>query len=182
MKKIIYTSVCLSLLISFELWSQEMPEYNNSAIAWNSKINKSVQLQQEEGLRNTKLGAGNYIPMGGFFAKNKVVLVFQGEKSIARITSEDTLRIFAKIDKDVNPNGLFKVYRATIKNGNREVLAMTASIKGAQRSDGDFPCTYTKVSPGTFLVKIIGPKSGDELFFYIGTHETAMAKLTLGID
>jgi hypothetical protein len=120
--------------------------------------------------------------MGALFSKNKTVIQFKGEKSPARISSEDTLRIFAKIDKDVNPNGLFKIYKSTVKNGNREVLAMTTSLKGANRSDGNFLYTMKKISPGIFLVKVFGPKSGDELFFYIGTHETSMAKLTLGID
>lgn len=162
--------------------AQELPEYNNSATAWNSHNNKSVQLVQEEGLRSTKLGAGNFVPMGSLFAKNRTIVQFQGEKSNARTAVEDTLRIFAKIDKDINPNGFFKIYRTTKKNGNREVLAMTSSIKGAQRSDGDFPYTIGKVSPGIYIVKVIGVKSGDELIFYIGTHDTAMAKLTLGID
>lgn len=173
----------LTLLLTIKVASaQTLPEYNNSAVAWNNKTNSSVPLSPEEGLRSTKIGAANFVPMGSLFAKNKTVLRFQGTRSSARIAADDTLKIFVKIDQNMNPNGLFKLFRATIKNGNREVLAMTTSIKGAERSDGDFLYTITKISPGIFLVKAVGPKSGDELFFYIGTHDTAMAKMTLGID
>ena len=181
--KDLFAVTLMTLFIGGLLHAQELPEYNNSAIAWNSKNNKSVPLAQEDGLRSQKVGAGQFVPMGGLFAKNKTVMKFEGEKSNARITADDTLRVFAKIDKDINPNGLFRVYKSVIRNGNREVLAMTTSaFKGAQRNDGDFPCTFKKISPGIFLVKVVGPKSGDELFFYVGTHENALAKLTLGID
>jgi hypothetical protein len=168
---------------TLRLSAQELPEYNNSATAWNSKINKSISLSLEEGMSSMKLGAGNFIPMGSLFTKNKFVLRFQGAKSSARLMAEDTLRLFAKIDKDINPSGLFKIYRTSIVNDNREVLAMTTSVKGgAQRSEGDFIYTLKKISPGIFSLKIVGTKPGDELFVYIGTHDHAMAKLTLGID
>lgn len=163
-----------------------MPEYNNSAIVWNSKANISVQLSPEETVRKDKLNSAYKIPYGALFSKKAVVkttLQLQGPKSKARTAAEDTLKIYAKIDKDVNPLGIFKIYRATIENNNREVQVMQTSKKGnVDRSDGDFQYTIDKIAAGIFLVKVVGPKSGDELFFYIGTHETPMAKLTLGID
>ncbi len=166
----------LAAIITFSIQAQELPEYNNSAIAWNSKTNQSVPLTQEEGLRKDKVA-------GAMFGKVKVVMQFQGPKSIARIGAEDTLKVFAKIDKDTNPQGLFKIYKASITGGNREVLVMKSSIgHGAQRSDGDYTYSLKKVSPGIYKLSIPNVKSGDELFFYIGTHESSLAKLTLGID
>src|SRR5689334_22430840 len=92
--------------------AQELPEYNNSATAWNSKANQSVTLSPEEGLRKNKTA-------GAMIGKVKVVMQFQGPKSKARIAAEDTLKIFVKVDKDTNPEGLFIIYKASINNGNR---------------------------------------------------------------
>jgi len=171
--------ILLSLALiacTFHLNAQELPEYNNSATAWNSKTNKSSPLIPEDGLQKTKTA-------GAIIGKVKVVLQFQGAKSKARISAEDTLKIFAKVDKDTNPEGLFKIYKTTIVNGNREVLIMKTSVgRGAERSDGDYTYTIKKISPGIVRLNILNVKPGEELFFYIGTHQSSLAKLTLGID
>jgi hypothetical protein len=174
--KISYYFTSVSLLISCCSLAQELPEYNNSATAWNSKTNQSVSLSPEEGLRKNKTA-------GAMIGKVKVVMQFQGLKSRARISGEDTLKIFAKVDKDTNPQGLFKIYKASITNGNREVLVVKSSIgRGVERSDGDYIYTIKQISSGIVRVNIPNVKSGDELLFYIGTHESSLAKLTLGID
>lgn len=175
MKSICY-AILGALLISFNSLAQELPEYNNSAVAWNSKTNESVPLLPEDGLQKTKTA-------GAIIGKVKVVMQFQGTKSKARITAEDTLKIFAKVDKDTNPEGLFKIYKTTIVNGNREVLVMKTSVgRGAERSDGDYTYNLKKISPGIVRVDILNVKPGEELFFYIGTHQSPLAKLTIGID
>jgi len=175
MRKFLFLFVGLTNVMSI-VKGQELPEYNNSATAWNRKLNQSVPLSPEEGLRKNKTA-------GAMMGKVKIVMHFDGAKSKARIAAEDTLKIFAKVDKDVNPQGLFKIYRASISGGDREVLVLKSSLgKGVERSDGDFPYTVKKISPGIVRVNILNVKPGDELLFYIGTHETSLAKLTLGID
>jgi len=172
----IISLVAILSSITCGLFAQELPEYNNSAVAWNSRTNQSVALQPEEGLRKDKIA-------GAMIGKVKVVMQFSGRKSIARIGAEDTLKIFVKVERDTNPQGLFKIYRTSNNNGNREVLVMKSSIgRGATRFEGDFPYAIKKISPGIFRLDILNVKSGDELFFYIGTHDSALAKLTLGID
>jgi hypothetical protein len=164
-------------------WAQVIPEYLYSATAWSSKSNISVALSQEEGLRKQKANAINAIPMGSLFAKNKVVLKFQGTKSNSRIAFDDTLKIFTRIEETINPQGFFKIYKATKKGENREFLGMTYSLaQGADRSNGDLNYVIRKISPGIFEVEVVGTKPGDELLFYIGRHEKQMASLTLGID
>ena len=108
-----YYALLDAFLISFSSLAQELPEYNNSAVAWNSRTNQSAPLIPEDGLHKTKTA-------GAIIGKVKVVMQFQGIKSKARITAEDILKIFAKIDKDTNPEGLFKINKTTIVSGNRE--------------------------------------------------------------
>lgn len=173
--RLIFLFIFLSTVVAI-VKAQEFPEYNNSATAWNSKMNQSVPLSPEEGLRKNKTA-------GAMIGKVKVVMQFEGAKSKARIAAEDTLKVFAKVDKDTNPHGLFKIYKASINNGNREVLVVKSSLgRGVERSDGDYSYTIKKISPGIIRVNIPNVKSGDELLFYIGTHESSLAKLTLGVD
>ncbi len=164
-------------------WAQVMPEYVNSANAWDTKNKKSVPLTPEEGLNSFKFSAANFVPMGGLFAKNKAMVKIKGAKSASRVAYNDTLKIIAQIDPSVNPAGLFKIFKATVKSDKREFTGMTQSLtKGVDRSDGDYKYTIDKISHGFFLISVLGTNHSDELFFYIGTHEKQMASLTLGID
>jgi len=185
MRKQYYLVYSLSISAFFGQ-AQTLPEYNNSGAAWNSKTNITVPLTPEETIRKDKINSAYKIPYGALFSKKaamKTVMQLQGPRSKARVSSEDTLKIFAKIDKDIDPKGVIKIYKANIENNNREVNAMQVSKKGdVERSDGDYTYSLRKISPGVFRVDIIGAKAGDELLFYIGTHEMALAKLTLGID
>lgn len=181
-----YYLVYSLILSAFLSQAQILPEYNNSAIAWNSKANIAVPLTPEETIRKDKMNSAYKIPYGALFSKKaamKTIMQLQGPRSKARISSEDTLKIFAKIDKDTDPKGVIKIYKANIENNNREVNAMQVSKKGeVERSDGDYSYSLRKVSQGVFRLDVIGTKPGDELLLYIGTHEMAVAKLTLGID
>ncbi|GHN02570.1 hypothetical protein WSM22_40590 [Cytophagales bacterium WSM2-2] len=171
------TKALYSLILSFfsvaVCTAQQLPEYVNSATAWNGVSKQSVALTPEEGIRKDKAMIG----------KAKVIMLFRGEKSQARIKAQDTLKIYVNIDKETNPQGLFKIYKSTVVKGNREVLVMQTSVgRGVERFDGDHSYTAKKLSPGIFVLNIPEVKAGEELFFYIGTHETSLAKLTLGID
>lgn len=183
--KIYFLAVGLSMTLALTR-AQVMPEYNNSATAWNSKANTYAQLMPEETIRKDKMNSAYKIPYGALFSKKaamKTTLQLQGPKSKARIAFEDTLRIFTKIDKDIDPKSIIKIYRANVKNNNREINAMEVSKKGeVERSDGDYVYSLKKLSPGVFQVDVVGVKPGDELVFYIGTHQMATAKLSLGID
>jgi|GEM_PF-5686248 len=171
-----FYSLILSFFCAAASTAQQLPEYVNSATAWNSNSRQSVSLVPEEGIRKDKMG-------GAMIGKAKVVMLFKGEKSQARIKAQDTLKIFVNIDKETNPQGLFKIFKASITKGNREVLVMQTSIgRGLERLDGNYSYTMKKISPGIFVLNIPQVKVGEELLFYIGTHDTSLAKLTLGID
>lgn len=185
MKKKFYLSIVF--MLSAFAWSQaqELPEYINYATAWNSTTNTSTPLAQEEGESKTKVGAQVFLPTAPL-AKHKLVMKFSGLKSVSRIKAEDTLKIFVKIDKETNPEGLFKIYKAKVKSSIREVLYGTFNVNsGTNRLDGDFSYTIKKISPGVFRLSVVGPKSGDELFLFLSSHdsnEKFLAKLSLGID
>jgi hypothetical protein len=175
MSKIIYLPL-LSLFCVAVCSAQELPQYINSATAWNQATHQSVPLAPEEGIRKDKMG-------GAMIGKTKVIMLFKGEKSQARIKAQDTLKIFVNIDKETNPQGLFKIYKSAIVKGNREVLAMQTSIgRGLERFDGDHSYTIKKISAGIYMLGVPKVAAGEELFFYVGTHDTSLAKLTLGID
>jgi hypothetical protein len=166
--------------------AQELPEYNNSATAWNSKTKVSVPLTPEETVRKDKMNSAYKVPYGALFSKKaavKTTMQLNGSKSKARITAEDTLKIFVKIDKNIDPKSVIKIYRATAIDNMREIQIMQISKKGnVERSDGDFMFILKKLNPGVFQVDVLGIKTRDEILFYIGTHEASLAKLTLGVD
>jgi hypothetical protein len=165
---------------------QELPEYNNSATTWNSRTNVSTPLAPEETVRKDKINSSYTVPYGSLFSKKaymKTTMQLNGPKSKARATAEDTLRIFVKIDQNTDPKSIIKIYKAAVENNNREASVMQISKKGeVQRSDGDYTYDLKKILPGVFRVNVVGVKAGDEILFYIGTHEAALAKLTLGIE
>jgi len=183
--KSIFLFISLSSVVAI-VKAQELPEYNNSATAWNSKTKISIPLTPEETVRKDKMNSAYKVPYGALFSKKaavKTTMQLNGPKSKARITAADTLRIFVKIDKDIDPVSVIKIYRATPIDNAREVQVMQVSKKGdVERSDGDFMYFLKKLNPGVFQVNVLGTKASDEILFYIGTHESSLAKLTLGVD
>ena len=181
----IFSLTCLIVIVGITN-GQQLPEYNNSATAWNSKSNVSTPLTPEEAVRKDKMNSSYNVPYGSLFSKKAAMKTFMqlnGPKSKSRTVADDSIKIFVKIDKDTDPKGVIKIYKTALENNNREAYVMQVSKKGeVQRSDGDYNYSLNKMSPGLFQVNVVGVKAGDELLFYLGTHEAALAKLTLGID
>lgn len=131
------------------------PEFNGQAAILNDD-STTTMLPDENAKTKGGTNALNYVPLGGFFAKDKTYLTFEGTESKAWTKPGDVRIILKAKDNDDDPKGIVGFETLEVKKKYRRCLWMSFNVIQGLSMDSKGSANYTvrKFGKSSYLITV----------------------------